>query len=730
VRFYFIILLLFSFSVLAQNDLSQKIERAFKHHDNNIKVSQLKSLDNTVFNQTNYKIKARYLRLLSRSLRDTSEFKQAHFTIDRAIKIVNNNQNKYEFGKLAHTKGVIYFKESNYPDAIKWLSQATAIYKEYGKFDDEVNATRRLAGTYRRIAQYHVALNLLTPLLSRKEQISDKAELGHLYGSIANIYVSLQLLPEALDLELKSLKTFNDAGFSEDKQAGSYYAIAELYRQLEDFNSAKIYFSKSLELDIKSGDRSYIGHSQVKMAQATLGLNQIDLSLDYATQALNTFSEINSERDQAWAKSNIALAHAKNKQFKLAEKYFEQSYQVISKREGDNSLLSSILYNLSEMKFNLQKYNEARKFGLESLNLLVKTPYLKYKVKTLEVLVKVETQNQNFEQASDYQNLLLNALKKLNTTVYNNRLSILQNSLDTVHKDLAIKELELDKSHKQTLLDQNKLRNQITILIYSIIVILLLGLILKLWNKRKIIKLEKRLLAESMERKKALFSDISHDLRTPLTVLKLQLESLEFDLVNDKDAEFRSMHEKINQLNQLVSDINELSRMDNDSINIIKEPFKCKFFISGFSNEFKSLASEFDYTEEIILDDNVMLLACRKKIQQVLANLASNSIKYTDVPGRIHFSCKQKHNKIVLSVSDASPGVPKKSQEKIFERLYTEEASRNRDLVGSGLGLAITKSIIEMHDGSIKAKESRLGGLKVIITLPLYKNETQTISNI
>jgi signal transduction histidine kinase len=534
----------------------------------------------------------------------------------------------------------------------------------------------------------------------------------------------LQLLPEALDLELKSLKVFTDAGFSDDKLAGSYYAIAELYRQLEDFNSAKIYFSKSLELDIKSGDRSYIGHSQVKMAQATLGLNQIDLSLDYAIQALNTFSEINSERDQAWAKSNIALAYAKHKQFKLAEKYFEQSYQVISKREGDNSLLSSILYKLSETKFNLQKYNEAKKFGLESLNLLNQTPYLKYKVKTLEILVKVELHDKNYKQASEYQTSLFNALKKLNTEVYNNRLTILQNSLDTVHKDLAIKALELDKNHKQTLLDQNKLQNKVTILIYSIIVILLLGLILKLWSKRKIIKLEKRLLAESMERKKTLFSDLSHELRTPLTVLKLQLESLEFDLVNDKEAEFKSMHVKIDELNQLVSDINELSLMDDDSINIIKEPFKCKLFISGFSNEFKALASDFDYTEEIILNDNVMLFACRQKIQQVLANLAANSIKFTDAPGRIHFSCKQKHNKLVLSVSDASPGVPNQSQNKIFERLYTEETSRNKDLAGNGLGLAISKSIIEMHDGSIKAKDSRLGGLKVIISLPLYKNET------
>jgi len=724
VRFYIFILFFFSFTIFAKNSLSEQIELAFKHQNNNEKVRELELLSNAVNKQTDYKIKLRFLRLLSNSLRDISEFERAHFVIDLAMVIAKKNKNKYEVGKLFHTKGYIYLKESNYPSAIKRLSQAIEIYKEYGNFDDKVNATRRMASAYRKNAQYRVALNLLTPLLSRAEEIVDKTELGHLYGNIASVYTDLQLLPEALELELKSFKIFNEIGFPEEQKAGSYYAIAELYRQLEDFNSAKIYFSKSLELDMKSGDRSYIGHSQVKMAQATLGLNQTDLSLDYAKQALNTFSEIKSERDQAWAKSNIALAYAKQKQFKLAESYLEQSYGVINKRVGDNRLLSAILYELSDIKFKLQKHDEARNHGLESLNLLNQKPYLKYKVKTLEVLVKVEIHSKNFEQASDYQNLLLNALKKLNTEVHNNRLTILQNSLDTVHKDLAIKELELDKRHKQTLLEQKKLQNKVTILIYSIIVILLLGFILKLWSKRKVINIEKRLLAESMERKKVLFSDISHDLRTPLTVLKLQLESLEFNLVNDKDAEFKSMYEKIHQVNVLVDDINELSLMDNDSVNIRKESFKCKLFFTGFSNEFKALASDFDYTEEIILEDETMLFACRKRIKQVLTNLASNSIKYTDSPGRIHFSCKQKHNKIILSVSDASPGIPKQSQNKIFERMYREEASRNRDFGGSGLGLAISKSIIEMHDGSIKAKDSRLGGLKVIISLPLFKGES------
>ncbi|SFD04910.1 tetratricopeptide repeat protein [Pseudoalteromonas denitrificans] len=725
---FLLLFVFFSSFSLAKTSLSEHVEHAFNQENNDERVRLLNSLSIEVNQQQNTKLKMRYFRLLARSLKNISEYEKAHESIDLAISFAKTHTSNLEYGKLIHTKGVIYNKQQKYQQGIKLLSEAVVIYKQYNLLLLEVNAMRKIATAHEKMSDYQNALRLLTPYLSRLGEINDQKEVSYLYSSIARIHGSLQLYPEALELELKALNILKKSGEPDINLTESFYAIGEIYRALEEFNSAKIYFSKALSLDLASGNKNDLGHSQVKMAQVVLGLNQTEDSLEYAQHAFETFKNDKSVRNQAWAQSNIGLAYFKLNQLEKAENNLYQAYLVIKQEPNDNYLLSGILHELADVKYQLEQYGEAHDLARKSLAIAIEKSYIKYKVNALEILVKIEIQIQNFEAASQFQSQLLSATKHFNHKVYNNRLSVVMNSLDIVNKDLEIKALELEKSNKQTQLDQEKAHNKITLLIFVIVFILLIGFILKLWNKRRLIKLEKQLLSESIERKNALFSDISHDLRTPLSVLKLQLESLEFDLVNDRNAEFKSMHQKIHDINQLISDIYELSRLESGTLKIQKEVFECKACLNNFSNEFKALARNFNYTQEITLKDDVKLYACRKKIQQVLVNLASNSIKYTDVPGRIHFSCKQTRNKLILSVSDSSPGVNKKAHNQIFERLYREEKSRNRDLGGSGLGLAICKSIIELHQGSIMAKDSKLGGVKIIVTLPLIENEAHNLN--
>ena len=109
----------------------------------------------------------------------------------------------------------------------------------------------------------------------------------------------------------------------------------------------------------------------------------------------------------------------------------------------------------------------------------------------------------------------------------------------------------------------------------------------------------------------------------------------------------------------------------------------------------------------------------RDRIKQIFINLLTNSVKYTDKPGKIKLTATAKNKTLLLSIEDSAPGVSKKDLINIFERLYRVENSRSRETGGSGLGLAICKSLIEAHHGRIYAEHSMLGGLKVIIELPL-----------
>ena len=110
------------------------------------------------------------------------------------------------------------------------------------------------------------------------------------------------------------------------------------------------------------------------------------------------------------------------------------------------------------------------------------------------------------------------------------------------------------------------------------------------------------------------------------------------------------------------------------------------------------------------------------KIKQVLANLLSNSTFYTDKPGKIKFIATASAQSVTFSIEDTPPGVTDNQLVERFERLYRVDKSRSRQTGGSGLGLAICKSLIETHKGTIKAEHRVLGGVTILICLPLIRH--------
>ena len=109
----------------------------------------------------------------------------------------------------------------------------------------------------------------------------------------------------------------------------------------------------------------------------------------------------------------------------------------------------------------------------------------------------------------------------------------------------------------------------------------------------------------------------------------------------------------------------------------------------------------------------------KTKLKQVLVNIVSNSVKYTDKPGVIKLESAIVQGKVHITIEDSAPNIHDKHLSKIFERMYRVDSSRNRETGGTGLGLAICKSLIEAQNGTIMASQSELGGLKITIELPI-----------
>lgn len=224
---------------------------------------------------------------------------------------------------------------------------------------------------------------------------------------------------------------------------------------------------------------------------------------------------------------------------------------------------------------------------------------------------------------------------------------------------------------------------------------------------------------KKIEKMKADFTaNVSHELKTPITVLKGYIETLEEEISDDKKHIVSILKKHIERLSNLVSDVLLLSRLDA-KVPLEKDIFNLKELVINAIDTFKSEITAKSINVKIDIDDKINFYGDSFLIFQALINLISNAVKYTPNEGYIEITTTISDEKLVLKISDTGPGIPKEYYEKIFERFFVIDKSRSRQLGGTGLGLAIVKHIVELHNGKI-AVESELGkGTTFFLTLTL-----------
>jgi len=216
-------------------------------------------------------------------------------------------------------------------------------------------------------------------------------------------------------------------------------------------------------------------------------------------------------------------------------------------------------------------------------------------------------------------------------------------------------------------------------------------------------------------------SDISHELRTPISILKGKVESFQDGIRDVTPEALASLHNDIKRLEKLVEDLHLLSLADSASIFIQKkrvEPLKIlKATLDSFQLRLEKQSIKVQ--ADLSLNADFSFSASKEHLERLFSNLVENTLRYTDSPGELIIRYNITPEWFELTFEDSSPGVPEESIELIFNRLYREDKSRNRALGGSGLGLSICRQIVESHSGTIKSGHSGLGGLKLMIKLPV-----------
>lgn len=242
---------------------------------------------------------------------------------------------------------------------------------------------------------------------------------------------------------------------------------------------------------------------------------------------------------------------------------------------------------------------------------------------------------------------------------------------------------------------QHRLINTIktSIIIFLLLEIVVVIVVLKItnWIIKPVI--------ESFNKQKTFISDASHELKTPISVIIANGEALENEPTEKKWL--KNIKSEAERMSKLVSDLLDLTRLENEenkecfnSTNLSKLTEKSVLTFESIMYE-KKIKFKYNIQEDIEYRCN------DNQIKQLIAILVDNAIEYTEEDNEITVELKKEKNDIILNVKNQGKEIPKEIREKIFERFYRADESRNRDSNNYGLGLAIGKNIVTNHNGKI-----------------------------
>ncbi len=224
---------------------------------------------------------------------------------------------------------------------------------------------------------------------------------------------------------------------------------------------------------------------------------------------------------------------------------------------------------------------------------------------------------------------------------------------------------------------------------------------------------------EAMRRQ--LIGDVAHELRTPLTAIKGVLEALIDGVLPPEAPTFQHIYRETERLERLVSDLQELSRVEAGAYRLNRRPLTVADLINTVVARLGRQFEEKGVALETALPSALPpVLADEDRIGQVLLNLVGNALQYTPAGGSVHISAYKEGKEVHIVIRDTGIGIPAEHLPHIFTRFYRVDKSRSRVGGGSGIGLTIAKHLVEAHGGRIWAESAGSGqGSTFTFTLPI-----------
>ena len=241
----------------------------------------------------------------------------------------------------------------------------------------------------------------------------------------------------------------------------------------------------------------------------------------------------------------------------------------------------------------------------------------------------------------------------------------------------------------------------------------------------KISQEQTKKLEEIDQIKSRFFSNISHEFRTPLTLILGPIEKLISEFPNaDIQKQAGLVKRNANRLLVLINELLDLSKLEAGKLKLKASKANIVSFIKGITMSFESVAERIDIRLKVkSASDEFELYFDKEKMTKIMTNLLSNAFKFTPEGGNITVTIlESNHNSVAIKVKDSGVGISEEELPKLFDRFYQVDSSQTRGHEGTGIGLALTKELVELHSGKISVNSKLSERTEFIIELPLGRS--------
>jgi signal transduction histidine kinase len=229
---------------------------------------------------------------------------------------------------------------------------------------------------------------------------------------------------------------------------------------------------------------------------------------------------------------------------------------------------------------------------------------------------------------------------------------------------------------------------------------------------------------ELVNAKSSFVSNVTHELKTPIAVIKLAVETIELGRYRgeaERDKYLRTITREGDRLAQLVDNILDFSRLEAGQRLLHRSPLDMRDVVNGAMDSFKLRLEDAGFHYEVLLPDQLpQVLGDSRALQHCLLNLLDNAVKYSRERKELKVAVASQNGQVSLSVSDRGIGIPAEERERIFEKFARVETGLVHDVKGAGLGLSLVDMLVRAHHGRVEVDSTPGEGSTFTILLPVW----------